>query len=113
MYGRYERRIRNLNRSIRRSRHSSVGIGTAYGLDGRGVGFRVQVGGKIFLLSTSSRDRLGAHPASYPMATGGSFPGGGGVVKRSGREAGQSPPSNAVAKKTWLYTSTPPYTIMV
>jgi len=32
----------------------------------------------------------GAHPASYPMGTGGSFPGG---------EAGHSPPSNAEVKE--------------
>jgi hypothetical protein len=33
----------------------------------------------------------GAHPASYPIDTGGSSPG----VKRPGREADHSPPSNA------------------
>jgi len=33
----------------------------------------------------------GAHPASYPIVTGVSFP----DVKRSGREADQSPPSSA------------------
>jgi hypothetical protein len=32
-----------------------------------------------------------AHPASYPMGTGGSFPG----VKQQGREADHSPPCNA------------------
>jgi hypothetical protein len=42
---------------------SVVGIATGYGLDDRGVGVRVQTGSEV-------------HPASYPMGTGGSFPGG-------------------------------------
>jgi hypothetical protein len=45
----------------------------------------------------------GAHPASYPVSTGGSFPG----AKATG--ADQSPPTRAEVKKTWIYTSTPPY----
>jgi hypothetical protein len=36
-----------------------------------------------------------AHPAPYPMGTGGSFPG----VQRPGREASHSPPSSAEVKK--------------
>jgi hypothetical protein len=50
----------------------------------------------------------GAHPASYPMGTGGSFPG----VKRQGREADHSPPTSAEVKKMWIYTYTPPYAFM-
>jgi hypothetical protein len=43
----------------------------------------------------------GAHPASYPMATGGFPPPG---------KADHSPPTTAEVKKTWFfYTSTPPY----
>jgi hypothetical protein len=38
----------------------------------------------------------GAHPASYTMGTGGSFPGG---KKRPGRDADHSPPSSAEVKK--------------
>jgi hypothetical protein len=30
-------------------------------------------------------------------------------VKRPGREADHSPPTSAEVKKTWIYTSTPPY----
>jgi hypothetical protein len=41
------------------SRDSAVGIGTGYGLDGRGVGVRPGRG-KIFLLSMSSRPVLGS-----------------------------------------------------
>jgi hypothetical protein len=51
------------------NRGSVVGIATGYGLDDRGVGVRVPVGSRIF--STGP----GAHPTSYPMSTGGSFPG--------------------------------------
>jgi hypothetical protein len=47
----------------------------------------------------------GVHPTSYKMGTVGSFPG----VKRQGREADHSPPTNAEVKKMWIYTSTPPY----
>jgi hypothetical protein len=38
----------------------------------------------------------GAHPASYTVGTGGSFPGG---KARPGREAEHSPPSSAEVKK--------------
>jgi hypothetical protein len=40
--------------------------------------------GKEFFLFHSVQTSSGAHPASYPMGTGGSFPG----VKRQMREAG-------------------------
>jgi len=50
-----------------------------------------------------------AHPASYPLRTGGFFPG----VKRPGREAGHSPPSSTEVKNAWNYTSTPPFFFMV
>jgi hypothetical protein len=65
------------------SRDSSVGIATSYGLDDRGVG--VQAGS-------------GAHPTSYPMGTGGIFPGG---------KADHLPPTSAEVKKMWIYTSNP------
>jgi hypothetical protein len=42
------------------------------------------------------------------MGTRGSFPGG-----RPGREADHSPPSSAVVKNAWSYTSTPQYIFMV
>jgi hypothetical protein len=53
-----------------RSRDSSVGIATGYGLDGRGVVARVPVGARIFY-SPRRPDRFWGHPASYPMGTGG------------------------------------------
>jgi hypothetical protein len=50
-----------------------------------------------------------AHPASYAMGTGGSFPG----EKRQEREADHSPPTSAEAKKMWIYAATPTYAFMV
>jgi hypothetical protein len=47
----------------------------------------------------------GAHPASYPMGTEGSFSG----IKRPGRETDHSPPSSAEVKNTWSYTFTLSY----
>jgi hypothetical protein len=45
----------------------------------------------------------GAHPASYPVGTRGSFHG----VKRLGRESNHLPPSSAEVKNVWSYISTP------
>jgi hypothetical protein len=59
----------------------------------------------LYVVQTHSE----AHPASYPMGTVDSFPHG---VKRQGREADHSPPSSAEVKKTWVYTSAPPYVFM-
>jgi hypothetical protein len=92
-----------LNAGVR-SRDSAVGIATGYGLDDRGVGDRVPVGSLHHVVQTGS----GAHPASYTMGTGDSFSG----VKRPGREADHSPPTNAEVKKMWIYTSTPPHGFM-
>jgi hypothetical protein len=47
----------------------------------------------------------GAHPASYPVGTGCSFP----EVKRPGCEVDHSPPSSAEVKNGWRCTSTPPH----
>jgi hypothetical protein len=56
------------------SRDSSVGIGLGYELDDRGV--RVPAGAGNFSLHHRVQNGSGAHPASYPMGTRGSFPGG-------------------------------------
>jgi hypothetical protein len=50
----------------------------------------------------------GAHLASYPMNTRGSFPG----VKRPGRETDHSPPSSAEVKNEWSHISTSQYAFM-
>jgi hypothetical protein len=55
-------------------RDSAVGIATGYGLDDQGVGVRVLVGQDfsiLYVVETGS----GVHPPSYPIGTGGSFPG--------------------------------------
>jgi hypothetical protein len=69
-----------------------------------GSGFESRYGPEFSLLQVVQTGS-GVHPTSYPMGTGGSFPG----VKRPGREADHSPPSSAEVKKMWIYTSTPPY----
>jgi hypothetical protein len=56
------------------------------------------------IVQTDSR----AHPAFYPVVTGGYFRGG----KGAEREADHSPPNSAEVKKTWVYTPTPPYVSM-
>jgi len=77
---------------------SSVGIATGYGLDGPGI----ESGGARF--SAPGQTGPWAHPSSCTMGTG-SFPG-----VKSGRclTLTPSPPSSAVVKKQWSYTSTPP-----
>jgi hypothetical protein len=62
----------------------------------------------MFLFSTSSR--LALEPTQQPIqqVRGALSPG----VKRSGREADHSPPTSTEVKKTYIYTSTPPYVFM-
>jgi hypothetical protein len=54
---------------------SSVGIALGYGLDDRGSRVRFPAGAGNFSLHRV-QNSSGAHPASYPMGTRGSFPGG-------------------------------------
>jgi hypothetical protein len=77
-------------------------------MDDQGVGVRVPVGARIF---TSCRTDGLWGPLSLLSNgyRGALFPG----VKRPGREADHSPPTSAEVKKTWVYTSTPPYVYMV
>jgi hypothetical protein len=87
-----------------KTRDSSVGIATGFELDDRSlVPGRV----RVFSLLHSIQKASWGHPA-YPLGTGGCFP----VVKRLGREADHSFPSSADVKKTWIYTSTPPYAFL-
>jgi hypothetical protein len=62
-------KVRNCMKEI--SRYSVVSITTSYGLDGQGVGPGM-VKNFLHVVQTGS----GAHPASYPVGTEGSFPGG-------------------------------------
>jgi hypothetical protein len=79
-----------------KSRGSSVGMALGYGLDDRGSRFRFLAGAGNFSLQCV-HNGSGAHPASCPMGTRGSFP----WIKRPGREADHSPPSSAEVKE-WV-----------
>jgi hypothetical protein len=83
-----------------RSPDSAVGIGSGYGLDGRGV--------KNFLFSMLSKVALGITQPPTQWVPEALSPG----VKRPGREADHSPATSVEVKKTWAYTSTPPYVFM-
>jgi hypothetical protein len=91
-----------------KSHHRSVSIALGYRLDNGGsrVQFLVRLG--IFLFTTMSRTALG--PSQHPMQW---VPGDLSLgLKRPGREADRSPPSNAEVKNAWSYTSTPQYVFM-
>jgi hypothetical protein len=89
-----------------RSRDSSVGIATGYGLDDWGTGVRVPVDSRIF--STSSISALGSIQPPIQWVTEALSPG----VKRPVLEADHLHPTSADVKKMWMYTSTPPYAFM-
>jgi hypothetical protein len=59
-----------------KSPDSSVGIATSYGLDDQMNGVRFPAGAGNFSLRHRVQTGSGAHPASHPMRTGGSFTGG-------------------------------------
>jgi hypothetical protein len=99
--------ITNISAPEAWSRDSSVGITTGYGLGDRGVGVRVLVGSRIYLLHVVQSGFV-VHPTSYPIGTGGSVPG----VKRPVRETDHSPAACVEVKKMWIYTSTPLYGFM-
>jgi hypothetical protein len=68
--------LENMRHYMRlKSRDSSVGIALSYGLDDRGSRFRFPAGAGNFSLHHRVHTGSGAHPASYPMGTRGSFPG--------------------------------------
>jgi hypothetical protein len=86
-------------------RDRAVGIATGFELDDLEVGVRVR--SRIFT-SPCRPDRLRGPPNFLYNGYRCSFP----VVKRPGREAGNSPPAGAEVKKMWIYASTPPYVFM-
>jgi hypothetical protein len=69
------------------SRGSSVGIATGYKLNDRNSRVRFPAGSENFSLLHSAQTGSGAHPASYSLSIGISFPG----VKLPGRETNHSP----------------------
>jgi hypothetical protein len=76
-----------------------------YGLDDRAIEVRSPTGAEDFSSSPCVQTGSGAHPASYPVGTGGSFPGG---KARPGRDADHSPPSSAEVKnESELYLLSP------
>jgi hypothetical protein len=82
------------------SRDSSVGIATGWTTEG--VGVRVPVRLRNFCSPRRPDRLLGPTQTSIQWVPG---------VKRPGHDADHSPPS-AEVKKTWMYTSTPPYAFM-
>jgi hypothetical protein len=77
------------------SRGSSGSIVSDYGLDDRTIEVRSPTEAEDFSSSPCVQTGSGAHPASYPMGTGGPFPGG---KARPGRDADYSSPSSAEVK---------------
>jgi hypothetical protein len=75
---------------------SSVSIVFDYGLDDQAIGVPSPAEAKDFSSSLCVQTGSGAHPASYPMGTGGPFPGlsAGGVVTLTTHP----PPSSAEVK---------------
>ena len=82
-----------------RERVSIIDIATGYGLDGPGIESRW---GRDF--KTPVQTGPAAHPASWYSGYR-DFPG---SKERPGRDADPSPPSSAVVKKEYSYTSAPP-----
>jgi hypothetical protein len=66
----------DLHKFVTKNRNSSVGIVLSYGLDDRGSRVQFLAGAGNFPLHHRIQNGSGAHPASYPMGTRGSFPGG-------------------------------------
>jgi hypothetical protein len=61
---------------LNKNHDSSVGIAFGYGLDDRGSRVQFPAGAGNFSLHHRVQNGSGDHPASYPMGTGDSFPGG-------------------------------------
>jgi hypothetical protein len=87
-----------------KNRYNSVGIALGCGLDDRGSRVRFPARAGNLSLHHSVQNGSGAHPASYPMGTRGSFPG----AKQPEREADHSPPTSSEVKE-WveLYLHSP------
>jgi hypothetical protein len=73
------------------SRGSSGSIVSDYGLDDRVIKVRSPTRAEDFSSNPCVQTGSGAHPASYPMGTGGPFPGG---KAQLGRDADHSLPSS-------------------
>jgi hypothetical protein len=89
---------------------SSVSIVSDYGLDDRAIGVRSPAGEKYFSSMLCAQTGSGAHPASCPVGTWGSFPGG---KARPGRDADHSPHLLPRSEMSRSYTSSPPKRLRV
>jgi hypothetical protein len=85
------------------SRGSSVSIVSSFKLDDRAIQVRSPAEAKDSSSSLCVQTGFGAHPASYPMGTGGPFPG---AKARLGKDADHSPPSTAEGPRAFLGTET-------
>jgi hypothetical protein len=83
---------------------SAVGKATGFVLDDLGLFEFESRYCQEFFLPYVVQTGSSAHPAFYRIGTG---------VKRPGSEADHTPPTSAEVKKTWAYTSIPPYVFMV
>jgi hypothetical protein len=81
---------------------SPVSIVTSYGLGSNVVS---PTEAEDFSTNLCVQAGSGAHPASFTVGTGGSFPGN---KARPGRDADHSPPSSVVVKKEKGYPPPPP-----
>jgi len=77
---------------LKRSRGSSVSLVSGYRLDDRATRVRFPAKGKCFSSILCVQTGSAAHQISYPVVTGGHFPGG---KARPGRDANHSLPSSA------------------
>jgi hypothetical protein len=93
--------------------HKFAGAGIAQwystGLRARWSGVQVPVGDGNLSIHHRLQTGSEARPASYPMDTRSSFPGG----KAVGRESDHSTPSSDEVKNAWRYASTPQYAFKV
>jgi hypothetical protein len=83
------------NKDAQGSRCSSVSILSDYGLDDRAIEVQSLAEAADFSSSLCVQTGCEAHPVSYPVDTGGPFPGG---KARLGRDDELSPPFSAEAK---------------
>jgi hypothetical protein len=90
------------------SRDRAVGIATVYGLDHRGFRVRVPVEARLFSVPLRP-DRFWGPPSLLPNGYRPLFP----WAKRLGSETDHSPPTSAEVKIMWIYTSTPPYELLL
>jgi hypothetical protein len=90
---------------FQRNHSSAVSIATGYGMHDRWVGVRVPLGLRI----SSCPYRPDRVWSPLQLVPAGLSSGRGGGTRK---EAQHSPPTSAEAKKTWIYTFTPPYVFM-